>query len=145
MDELDSIGMSGGGVQGAGGQTQGGMGGMGMFGGVGMGLNTLLNQMDSLNAHVEDRMKMKMARWLGLVRGPVPPKPLVFVIGATNRPDVLDTALTRPGRLDRRLNVYAPDGVGRKDIIQHYLGEKSHDPEIDVAMMVADSVGWTPI
>src|SRR5213080_1006819 len=46
MDELDSIGMSRGGVQG--GQTQAGMGGMGMFGGGGFALNTLLNQMDSL-------------------------------------------------------------------------------------------------
>src|SRR5256886_1535167 len=119
MDELDSIGLSRGGVQG--GQMQGGMGGMGMFGGQGMGLNTLLNQMDSLNAHVEDRFKVRMARWLGLVRGPVPPKPLVFVIGATNRPDTLDVALTRPGRLDRSLIVYPPDRAVRKDIMQRYL------------------------
>jgi cell division protease FtsH len=143
MDELDSIGLSRGGVQG--GQMQGGMGGMGMFGGQGMGLNTLLNQMDSLGQHVEDRLKVKIARWLGLVRGPVPPKPLVFVIGATNRPDVLDPALTRPGRLDRSLIVYTPDGEGRKDIIQHYLSKKAHDETCDVDMMAADSVKWTPI
>ena len=143
MDELDSIGMSRGGVQG--GQTQAGMGGMGMFGGGGFALNTLLNQMDSLGAHVEDRMKHKMLRWLGIVRGPVPPKPVVFVMGATNRPDVLDTALVRPGRLDRRLNVYEPDGDGRRDIIQHYLAMKAHEPEIPVDLMVADSIGWTPI
>ena len=143
MDELDSIGLSRGGVQG--GQMQGGMGGMGMFGGQGMGLNTLLNQMDSLGQHVEDRFKVKIARWLGLVRGPVPPKPLVFVIGATNRPDVLDPALTRPGRLDRSLIVYPPDGEGRKDIIQHYLSKKAHDETVDVDMMAADSNKWTPI
>ena len=143
MDELDSIGMSRGGVQG--GQQQGGMGGMGMFAGGGMGLNTLLNQMDSLGQHQEDRFRVKVARWLGLVRGPVPPKPLVFVIGATNRPDVLDTALTRPGRLDRSLIVYPPDGEGRKDIIQHYLAKKSHDDTCDVDMMAQDSIGWTPI
>jgi len=144
MDELDSIGLSRGGVQG--GQTQAGMGGMGMFGGMGgMGLNTLLNQMDSLGQHVEDRFKVKIARWLGLVRGPVPPKPLVFVVGATNRPDVLDSALTRPGRLDRSLIVYPPDGEGRKDIIQHYLNQKAHDETCDVDMMAQDSVGWTPI
>jgi cell division protease FtsH len=143
MDELDSIGMSRGGVQG--GQQQGGMGPMGMFGGSGMSLNTLLNQMDSLGQHVEDRFKVKVARWLGLVRGPVPPKPLVFVIGATNRPDVLDTALTRPGRLDRSLIVYPPDGEGRKDIIQHYLGKKGHDESCDVDMMAQDAIGWTPI
>jgi len=75
----------------------------------------------------------------------VPPKPLVFVIGATNRPDVLDTALTRPGRLDRSLIVYPPDGEGRKDIIQHYLTKKSHDDTCDVDMMAQDSIGWTPI
>jgi cell division protease FtsH len=143
MDELDSIGMSRGGVQG--GQQQGGMGPMGMMGGTGMSLNTLLNQMDSLGQHVEDRFKVKMARWIGLVRGPVPPKPLVFVIGATNRPDVLDTALTRPGRLDRSLIVYPPDGEGRLDIIQHYLSKKAHDETCDIDMMAQDSIGWTPI
>ena len=141
IDELDSIGMSRSGVQGAGQQMMmGGMMGMGRF-----GLNAMLNQMDSLGQHVEDRWKHKMLRWLGVVRGPVPPKPVVFVIGATNRPDVLDPALVRPGRLDRRLNVYEPDAPGRKDIIEHYLAQKAHDHDIDVKMMVADSIGWTPI
>jgi cell division protease FtsH len=141
IDELDSIGMSRSGVQGAGQQMMmGGMMGMGRF-----GLNAMLNQMDSLGQHVEDRWKHKMLRWLGVVRGPVPPKPVVFVIGATNRPDVLDPALVRPGRLDRRLNVYEPDAPGRKDIIEHYLAQKAHDQDIDVKMMVADSIGWTPI
>lgn len=143
IDELDSIGRSRGGVQG--GQQQGGMGPMGMMGMTGFALNTMLNQMDSLGQHVEDRMKMKILRWLGFVRGPVPPKPVVFVIGATNRPDVLDPALVRPGRLDRKLQVYVPDGVGRRDIIQFYLGLKAHDPKIDLDLLVADSVGWTPI
>ncbi|MBA2371396.1 MAG: AAA family ATPase [Chloroflexi bacterium] len=143
IDELDSIGLSRGGMQG--GPQQGAMGPMGLMGGRGMALNTMLNQMDSLGQHVEDRMKFKFLRWLGFVRGPVPPKPLVFIIGATNRPDVLDPALVRPGRLDRRLNVYSPDAVGRRDVIEHYLAQKSHVPDLDVEMMVADSVGWTPI
>ena len=143
LDELDSVGLSRGGM--AGGQQQGMMGPMGIMGGRGLALNTMLNQMDSLGKHVEDRLKYKIARWLGLIRGPVPPKPLVFVIGATNRPDVLDAALVRAGRLDRRLNIYAPDGDGRRDIIQFYLRQKSHDPAIPVDMMVQDSIGWTPI
>lgn len=143
LDELDSIGLTRGGVQG--GQTQGQMGPMGMMGGRGFALNTMLNQMDSLGQHVEDRMKQKILRWLGVVRGPVPPKPVVFVIGATNRPDVLDPALVRPGRLDRRLNVYAPDGDGRRDIIQFYLRSKAHDQNIPIDLMVQDSIGWTPV
>lgn len=143
LDELDSVGMSRGGVQG--GQQQGAMGPMGMMGGRGFALNTMLNQMDSLGQHVEDRLSRRIGRWLGLIRGPVGQKPIVFVIGATNRPDVLDPALVRPGRLDRRLNIYAPDGDGRRDIIQFYLRQKSHDPAIPVDMMVQDSIGWTPI
>jgi cell division protease FtsH len=145
IDELDSIGITRGGMGGQQGQAQGGMGPMGLMGGFRFALNTLLNQMDSLGQHVEDRIGHKLLRWLGVIRGPIPPKPLVFVIGATNRPDVLDPALVRPGRLDRKLNVYPPDGPGRRDIVLHYLNQKAHDPQIDVDMMVADSVGWTPV
>ena len=140
MDEIDSIGISRSGNQGGAGM---GMG-MGFFGGTN-GLNTLLNQMDSLGEFVEDRWSRKILRWLGIIRGPVTNKPLVFVIGATNRPEVLDAALTRPGRLDRSLEVYTPDAEGRRDIIQHYLSQKAHDASIDIEMMVADSIGWTPI
>ncbi len=142
IDELDSVGMSRSGGQGPGQVAMGGMMGMGMRG---MALNTMLNQMDSLGAHVEDRWGQKFLRWLGIVRGPVPKKPVVFVIGATNRPEVLDAALTRPGRLDRKLMIYAPDGPGRKDILEHYLALKAHDPRIDTEVMVSDSLGWTPI
>jgi ATP-dependent Zn protease len=140
MDEIDSIGMARAGMG-------GGMMGMGMGGMMGSGgsLNTLLNQMDSLGDFVEDRWSHKVLRWLGIERGPVKNKPLVFVIGATNRPEVLDAALIRPGRLDRMLEVYPPDAEGRRDIIQHYINEKAHDPDIDIEMMVADSIGWTPI
>jgi cell division protease FtsH len=143
MDEIDSIGQSRGGQAGGGMGMGGGMGGL--FGGGSMGLNTLLNQMDSLGDFVEDRYRYKVLRWFGLVRGNVTNKPLVFVIGATNRPEVLDPALVRPGRLDRILEVYPPDAEGRRDIIQHYLNQKAHDPAMDLEMMVADSIGWTPI
>src|SRR3954468_10441713 len=139
MDEIDSIGMNRGGQQG-GGMMMGGM----MMGG-GTGLNTLLNQMDSLGDHIEDRWKYKVLRWFGIVRGPARKKPLVFVIGATNRPSVLDPALTRPGRLDRILEVHVPDAEGRSDILQHYLSSKAHDPELSMELLVNDSMGWTPI
>ena len=143
LDELDAIGMSRGGQQGGIGL---GMGAGGMFAGGGaQGLNALLNQMDSLTEHIEDRWRYKILRWLGVVRGPVRNRPLVFVIGATNRPEVLDQALTRPGRLDRIIEVHPPDADGRRDIIGFYLNKKSHDPNIDIDMMVTDSMYWSPI
>ena len=141
MDEIDSIGMNRGGQ--GGGQQGMMMGGMLMGGGT--GLNTLLNQMDSLGDHVEDRWTHKVLRWFGLERGPVKNKPLVFVIGATNRPAVLDPALTRPGRLDRILEVHRPDAEGRRDIIGHYLAKKAHDPDLPMELLINDSMGWTPI
>ena len=144
IDELDSIGMARSAGLG-GGQIQGGIAGGGIMGFRGFALNTLLNQMDSLGQHVEDRWSRKILRWLGVIRGPVPPKPVVFVIGATNRPEVLDSALTRPGRLDRLLQVYTPDAEGRRDIIEHYLAQKAHVPDLEVDLMVADSIGWTPV
>ena len=139
MDEIDSIGMNRGGQQ-SGGMMMGGM----MMGGS-QGLNTLLNQMDSLANLVEDRWRYKIMRWFGFIRGPVQDKPLVFVIGATNRPEVLDPALIRPGRLDRTLIVHEPDADGRRDIIAHYLSKKRHDPDIPMDLLVTDSMGWTPI
>jgi cell division protease FtsH len=139
MDEIDSIGMNRGGQQ-SGGMMMGGM----MMGG-GQGLNTLLNQMDSLAGLVEDRWRYKLLRWFGLIRGPVNDKPLVFIIGATNRPEVLDPALIRPGRLDRMIVVHEPDADGRRDIIEHYLAKKQHDPDIPMELLLTDSMGWTPI
>jgi cell division protease FtsH len=139
MDEIDSIGMNRGGQQ-SGGMMMGGM----MMGGS-QGLNTLLNQMDSLANLVEDRWRYKILRWFGIIRGPVLDKPLVFVIGATNRPEVLDPALIRPGRLDRMIVVHEPDAEGRRDIIEHYLSKKQHDPEIPMELLINDSMDWTPI
>jgi cell division protease FtsH len=139
MDEIDSIGMN------RGGQSSGGMMMGGMMMGGSQGLNTLLNQMDSLANLVEDRWRYKLLRWFGLIRGPVADKPLVFIIGATNRPEVLDPALIRPGRLDRMIVVHEPDGEGRRDIIQHYLSKKQHDPDIPMELLLSDSMGWTPI
>ncbi len=145
LDELDAIGQARGGQQGGGMGI--GLGGGGMMGGMGgsQGLNALLNQMDSLTEHIEDRWRFKLLRWLGIIRGPAKNRPLIFVIGATNRPEVLDPALVRPGRLDRIIEVHPPDADGRRDIIDFYLSKKAHDPDIDKNLMITDSMEWTPI
>ncbi|KAF8521374.1 AAA family ATPase [Hysterangium stoloniferum] len=56
----------------------------------------------------------------------------VTVVAATNRPDVLDSALMRPGRLDRVLYVGPPDRSGREDILRIRTAKMAVDPELDL-------------
>ena len=55
----------------------------------------------------------------------------VLVIAATNRAEVLDPALLRPGRFDRRLVFDLPDKVGRRELVDHFLARKAHEPQLD--------------
>jgi cell division protease FtsH len=65
----------------------------------------------------------------------------VIVLGATNRPDVLDQALLRPGRFDRRVAVQPPDRDGREAILRvHTRGVPLH-PDIDLARIAATTPG----
>jgi len=60
------------------------------------------------------------------------PEPVdILVIAATNRADSLDPALLRPGRFDRRLVFDLPDKSGRRELVDHFLGRKSHEPILD--------------
>ncbi|HOT94752.1 MAG TPA: CDC48 family AAA ATPase [Methanoregulaceae archaeon] len=68
----------------------------------------------------------------------------VVVLAATNRPDMIDPALLRPGRLDRHLYVPPPDEEGRKKIFQVYLGQAGDllAGDIDVDALVARTDGF---
>ena len=59
----------------------------------------------------------------------------VIVIAATNRMDVLDPALTRPGRFDRQINVPLPDLKGRYEILKIYAGKVACGPDVDLNRM----------
>jgi ATP-dependent Zn protease len=52
----------------------------------------------------------------------------ILLIAATNRADSLDPALLRPGRFDRRLVFEAPDKAGRREVVDHFLARKAHEP-----------------
>lgn len=67
----------------------------------------------------------------------------IIVIAATNRPDILDPALLRPGRFDRHITVDRPDVVGRKAIIQVHAKEKPLAPEIDMEVLARRTPGFT--
>ena len=67
----------------------------------------------------------------------------VIVIAATNRPDVLDPALLRPGRFDRQIVVDRPDRVGRRKILEVHVKGKPLDPDVDLDALAAATPGLT--
>jgi cell division protease FtsH len=67
----------------------------------------------------------------------------VLVIAATNRGDMLDPALLRPGRFDRRLYFDVPSRSGRRDLIDYFLGKKSHGTDLDEPARRDELAGMT--
>jgi ATP-dependent Zn protease len=67
----------------------------------------------------------------------------VLVIAATNRADMLDPALMRPGRFDRKLYFDLPSRAGRRDLIDYFLAKKRHAPDLDDATKRDDLAGMT--
>jgi cell division protease FtsH len=135
IDEIDAIGMSR-----SAGSSGGGLGGLMGMGGSGL-LNELLLQMDPPN--MDANGFAKLLRSLGL-RKKKAERLAVLTIGATNLPDVLDTALLRPGRFDRKLWVDAPDYDGRVDVFQYYLEKVTRDPDLTPERVALDTIGYSP-
>ena len=71
------------------------------------------------------------------------PSESVMVMAATNRPDVLDPALMRPGRFDRHITVDRPSLKGRKEIFEIYLKKIPLGDDIDRDKLAASTVGFT--
>lgn len=67
----------------------------------------------------------------------------IIVIAATNRPDVLDPALLRPGRFDRQITVNRPDAQGREDILKVHSRNKPLGPNVDLKEIAKDTIGFT--
>jgi len=65
-------------------------------------------------------------------------------MGSTNRPDVLDPALTRPGRFDRTVVVNKPDRGGRREMVKYYLNKIRTDESVDIEAIVSDTAWATP-
>src|SRR5579883_3197931 len=67
----------------------------------------------------------------------------VILIAATNRPDILDPALLRPGRFDRQIAVDAPDLNGRQQILQVHVKGKPLTPDVDLMAVARRTPGFT--
>ena len=67
----------------------------------------------------------------------------VILLAATNRPDVLDTALMRPGRFDRRIVVDLPDRRGREQILSVHARSRPLDPEVSLAEWASRTPGFS--
>ncbi len=134
IDEIDSIGAA-----------RTGMGGIafagGLFGGGNGALNQLLIEMDP--PRLSEGWKDRLLRKLGLLRKPAT-RPNVVTMAATNIVEVLDPALLRAGRFDRKLTIDPPDQEGRKDIIAYYLSKIRHE-DMPLDRMAGDTIGYTPV
>ena len=96
-------------------------GGSGDAGGAGdRVLNQILTEMDGMNA-----------------------KKNVFIIGATNRPDQIDSALLRPGRLDQLIYIPLPDEPSRLSILNACLKKSPVAPEVDLAFLAKNTHGFS--
>ena len=67
----------------------------------------------------------------------------IIIIAATNRPDVLDPALLRPGRFDRQVTVNLPDIKGREEILQVHARGKTFSPNVSLANIAKRTVGFS--
>ena len=67
----------------------------------------------------------------------------IIVIAATNRPDILDPALLRPGRFDRQVTVNYPDIKGREDILKVHAKNKPFEADVDLSVIAKSTIGFT--
>lgn len=67
----------------------------------------------------------------------------IIVIAATNRPDILDPALLRPGRFDRQITVSYPDIKGREEILKVHAKNKPFEKDVDLKVLAKTTAGFT--
>ena len=68
----------------------------------------------------------------------------VIIIAATNRPDILDTALLRPGRFDRQIYIGLPDQKAREAILNIHARGKQIGPDVDMGVVARSTAGFSP-
>ena len=108
-----------------------------------------IDEIDSLGrhrgagiGHGNDEKEQTLNQFLAEVDGFEANEGLI-IIGATNRPDVLDPALLRPGRFDRTVVVELPDRKGREEILKVHIKKASLSPGIDLSVIARGTPGFS--
>jgi cell division protease FtsH len=91
---------------------------------------------------VNDEREQTLNQMLGELDG-FDPRTEVIVLAATNRPDVLDPALLRPGRFDRQVVVGLPDRHGREGILRIHTRKLRLSAEVDVSVLARSTIGMS--
>ncbi|NIT77003.1 MAG: AAA family ATPase, partial [Thermoplasmata archaeon] len=65
-----------------------------------------------------------------------------IILAASNRPDILDPALLRPGRFDRKITVPPPDLKGREEILKVHTKNKKLTPDVDLGLLARRTPGF---
>ena len=95
---------------------------------------------DSIGIGGNDEREQTLNQLLAEMDGFDPAKGII-VLGATNRPEILDKALLRPGRFDRRITVDLPDVNGREQILRVHAKDKVMDSNVDLKAIARATVG----
>ena len=91
---------------------------------------------------VNDEREQTLNQLLGELDG-FDPRANIIVLAATNRPDVLDPALLRPGRFDRQITVPLPDRPGREGILRIHVRPLKLDAHVDVSQLAGATIGMS--
>lgn len=101
-------------------------------------LDSIAPKRDQAQGETEKRIVSQLLTLMDSLK----PNSNVIVIGATNRPNVIESALRRPGRFDRELEIAIPDEDGRHEILQIKMKDMKCDPDVDMFQISRDTHGF---
>lgn len=101
-------------------------------------LDSIAPKRDQAQGETEKRIVSQLLTLMDSLK----PNSNVIVIGATNRPNVIESALRRPGRFDRELEIAIPDEDGRYEILQIKTKDMKTAPDIDLFQIARDTHGF---
>jgi transitional endoplasmic reticulum ATPase len=101
-------------------------------------LDSIAPKRDQAQGETEKRIVSQLLTLMDSLK----PNSNVIVIGATNRPNVIESALRRPGRFDRELEIAIPDEEGRYEILQIKTKDMKTAPDIDLFQIARDTHGF---